>query len=329
MRKVLVTTDRLGPENIGALSKHGEVVEGWKMEDEEIAGVLPSVDAAIVLGWPAYFTRENLSKMSRLRLIQTVSVGVNQVRFGDLPARVTVCSNAGAYSTEVGEHAWGLLLAAAKEIPRTDAAIRGGGGNFETYRSGAKDTIVLKGKTMGIVAYGGIGRAVAKFARAFGMNVVALSRSPRREKGAKVYRGAKGLDIILKASDAVLLSIPLTKVTEGMIGARELGLMKKDAVLVNVSRGDIVEQRALYEHLTANPAFRYATDVWWYKDNRETLETEFPFTTLPNFIGTPHSSGPAGVGGGEPQRSAVKNTIRFLRGRRPKNVMDPSEYRGG
>jgi phosphoglycerate dehydrogenase-like enzyme len=111
-----------------------------------------------------------------------------------------------------------------------------------------------------------------------------------------------------------------------MIGAKELGLMKRDAVLVNVSRGDIVDQRALYEHLAANGSFRYATDVWWYREGRETLETELPFAKLPNFVGTPHTSGPSTLAGGEPQRAAVSNTIRYLRGLRPRNVVNASEY---
>lgn len=326
MRKVLVASDRIAAEELARLSKFAEVVKAWEMNEAEVLTSLPLVDAAIILGWPSFFTRENLSKMKRLRFVQTVSVGVNQVRFEDLPVRVTVCSNAGAYSTGVGEHAWGLLLAAAKRIPQTDAAIRAGGATIEGFRAEVKDVMILRGKTMGIIAYGGIGRAVASFARVFGMEVVALTRKRGNEKGVRLYRGAKGLETVLRLSDAVLISLPLTKWTKGMIGARELGLMKKEAVLVNVSRGDIVDQRALYEHLATNGSFRYATDVWWYKGGKETLEMEEPFTKLPNFVGTPHISGPSTVVGGEPQRAAVRNTIRYLRGLRPNNVVDASEY---
>jgi phosphoglycerate dehydrogenase-like enzyme len=327
MRKVLVTTDRLGAENLERLSRYAEVLEGYKLDENEMQSVLPLVDAAVVLGWPNYFTRENLAKMSRLRFIQTLSVGVNQIRFHDLPARVMVSSNAGAYSTEVGEHAWGLLMVAAKKIAQTNAGIKKSGGTIESFRSEMKDTLVLKGRTMGILGYGGIGRAVARFALAFGMRVIALSRTRRAEKGVKVYYGRRGLDTILRLSDAVLISLPLTKSTEGMIGARELAMMKKGAVMVNVARGDIVDQRALYERMKANESFSYATDVWWYKDGKETLQTELPFAELPNFVGTPHTSGPAAVVGGEPQRAAVENAVRYLRGLGPKNIVDASEYR--
>ena len=95
---------------------------------------------------------------------------------------------------------------------------------------------------------------------------------------------------------------------------------------MNISRGDIVNQAALYEHLRRNPSFRYATDVWWYKAGRETLVTDYPFTSLPNFIGTPHISGPRALASGRPAKMAVENTVRYLRGLRPKNVVRRSEY---
>ncbi len=326
MHKVLVTTDTIDPENLRRLAKYAEVVEGWKLDEGGIRNVLPSIYAAVLLGWPSYFTRDNLANMRQLKLIQTVSVGVNQIRFEDLPRRVTVCSNAGAYSTAVGEHAWGLLLVAAKQIALTNYTIKEKGGTIEGFRRDTKDTLVLKGGTMGIVGYGGIGRAVAKFALAFGMKVIAFGRRGSGKKGVKLYRGRSGLERVLRLSDAVLISLPLTRATERLIGPRELQMMKKNSVLVNVARGDIVDQQALREHLEANQSFRYATDVWWYNNGKETLEADRSLMELPNFVGTPHTSGPAGVASGEPQRAAVGNVIRYLRGLEPKNMMDPAEY---
>ncbi len=326
MRKVLVTSERVGQEDLGRLSKVADVVESWKLDERAILDVLPQIDAAIVLSWPSFLTRENLTGMKRLRFVQTVMVGVNHVPFRDLPERVVVCSNAGAFSLEVGEHAWGLLLAAAKKIVETHISVREGGRAIASFRGEEKDVTVLKGKTMGIAGFGGIGRAVTKYARACGMKVVAFNRSRREEPGVTFLYGRKGLERLLAVSDAVLISLPLTKSTDRLIGAKELSSMKRDAIVVNVARGDIVDQVALYEHLAANPSFRYATDVWWFKEGSETLETERPFARLPNFIGTPHVSGPAGLAGGGPQRVAVENMIRYLRGLKPKNVVDRSEY---
>jgi phosphoglycerate dehydrogenase-like enzyme len=112
----------------------------------------------------------------------------------------------------------------------------------------------------------------------------------------------------------------------GIIGREQLSDMKRTSVLVNVARGDLVNQKALYERLVANPSFRYATDVSWFKQGREALATDFPIARLPNFVGTPHMSGPTGIASGRPAKFGVKNTVRYLRGLPPKNVVDRSEY---
>jgi phosphoglycerate dehydrogenase-like enzyme len=326
LSKVLVTSDILESENLKRLSKFAEVVESWKLDEDVIDDVLPTVDAAIIMSWPGFFTKENLARMPRLKLIQTILVGVNHVRFGDLPKRVMVCSNAGAYSVEVAEHAWALLLASAKKIVPQHIALREGTRSLKSFGGDEKDVKVLKGKTLGIIGLGNIGRAVASYGQDLRMKVVALNRSKRGLRGVKTYYGKGGLDHILRSSDAVILTVPLNRSTDRLIGARELALMKKDAVLVNIARGDLVDQDAIYAHLAANPSFRYATDVWWFKEGKETLETTRPLTSLLNFIGTPHSSGFVSVREGEPQRQATENAIRFLRGLTPRNVVDRSDY---
>ena len=131
---------------------------------------------------------------------------------------------------------------------------------------------------------------------------------------------------VLAESDAVIISLPLTRFTNKIVGADKLAMMKKDAILVNIARGELVDEAALYEHLKANPDFRYATDVWWYREGKESLQTAHPFFELPNFIGTPHASGPSGLATGKPVKLAVENVIRFLRGLRPKNIVNRAEY---
>ncbi len=104
--------------------------------------------------------------------------------------------------------------------------------------------------------------------------------------------------------------------------------MKDNSVLVNVARGELVDEEALYHHLKEHTGFRYATDVWWYRDGRESLQTKFDFASLPNFVGTPHVSGPSGLATGEPIKLAVENTLLFLSGKSPKNIVNPSDYTG-
>ena len=325
---LLVMSDLVGSSDVRRLRRFANVYRSSELDEKALADRLRQADALLISIWPESLTDETLQRMKRLRFIQGILVGVDHIPFRALGRKVVVCSNAGAYSLEVGEHALGLLLSAAKRVVDTHNSVAGGKTDLREFRGTVDDILVLQGKTLGVVGYGGIGAVVAGLGRSFGMNVVALSRSRRRAsgRGVRFVRGRGALTSLLAGSDAVVLSIPLTNLTEGMIDAKELSLMKKNAVLVNVARGAIVDQAALYEHLRRNPSFRYATDVWWYRKGRETLVTDYPFFSLPNFVGTPHISGPTAVALGRPVRMAIENTLRYLRGLRPKNIVRRSEY---
>jgi len=325
-RTVLIASDIIGEDGFRRLQKLARVYGSRDLSQRQIDELLPRVDALIVLLWPGFLTRERLQKMKRLRFVQSILVGVNHIPFSHLHSEVIVSSNAGAYSLEVGEHAFGLLLSAAKRIVEAHSLVAGGRREFGEFRGFAEEILVLRGRTLGVVGYGGIGSVVARLGRAFGMKVLAFTRGKRTAKGVPFKRGRKGLEGLLRESDAIILAVPLTKSTSGMIGTRELSMMKRSAILVNISRGDIVDQSALYHHLAKTPSFKYATDVWWFKEGKETLTTEYPFTSLPNFVGTPHISGPTGIASGRPGRTAVENTIRYLRGLRPKKIVKRSEY---
>jgi len=102
--------------------------------------------------------------------------------------------------------------------------------------------------------------------------------------------------------------------------------MKRDAILVNVARAEIVDEEALYQHLVKYPGFTYATDVWRLERGKETYSSRFPLLKLSNFIGTPHVAGGSSALTGEPGKAAVENLNRYLKGESPQNVVDPSEY---
>src|SRR5947208_4417745 len=179
----------------------------------------------------------------------------------------------------------------------------------------------------GIHGLGVIGGVVGRVDTGIGIDVYAYSRKKSAARGVKFFVGISGLSELLKKSDGVVLALPLTSQTARIMNAERLSEMKKDGILVNVARGELVDEKAMYEHLVANPNFRYATDVWWYRENRESLKTDFPFLSLPNFIGTPHVSGPSGLATGQPVKLVLENTILFLKGLRPRNIVDPEEYK--
>ncbi len=321
----MITTDVVDKRSIQTLSKYARVFSSTGLDEASLIQLLPSIDILLLFFWPSFLTPENLSKMTKLRLIQSILAGVNHIPFAQLDKKVVVCSNAGAYSDEVAEYAWSLLLSAAKRIVDFHNAIKTD--QWTLRRTlGGKEVTILEERTLGILGYGGIGSAVAQIGRGFRMKICAFSRKLVREKGVRSFQGDKGLLTVLAESDAVIVSLPLTELTNKIIGAEKLATMKKDAILVNIARGELVDETALYEHLKANPDFRYATDVWWYREGKESLKTTHPFFELPNFIGTPHVSGPSGLATGKPVKFAVENVNRFLRGLTPRNIVDPREY---
>jgi phosphoglycerate dehydrogenase-like enzyme len=322
---LLTTTDVVDKARIQTLSKYARVFSSTGLDEASLIQLLPSIDILLVFFWPSFLTPENLSRMTKLRLIQSILAGVNHIPFAQLDKKVVVCSNAGAYSDEVAEYAWALLLSAAKRIVDFHNAVKTE--QWTLRRTlGGKEVTILEEKKLGILGYGGIGSTVAQIGKGFSMKIYAFSRKPVRENGVRSFQGDKGLLTVLAESDAVIVSLPLTELTNKIIGADKLATMKKDAILVNIARGELVHETALYEHLKANPDFRYATDVWWYREGKESLKTTHPFSDLPNFIGTPHVSGPSGLATGKPVKFAVENMMRFLRGLKPKNIVNPAEY---
>jgi phosphoglycerate dehydrogenase-like enzyme len=327
--ELLIGTDVVDDKSVRTLSKYSKVHVLADLADDRLDEVLPSIDCLLVFSWPPQLTGDKLQRMAGLRFIQSVLAGVNQIPFSSLNKNVIVSSNAGAYSDEVAEYAWALLLSAAKRVVELHTALRDEKWTLKRALDKGSEITVLRGKILGILGFGGIGTVAGQIAKAFGMHVYAFTRNMSATKGVKFFTGTSGLTELLKKSDAVVLALPLTNQTGKIMNAERLSMMKKTGILVNIARGELVDENAMYEHLVANPTFRYATDVWWYRESRESLKTDFPFLSLPNFIGTPHVSGPSGLATGRPAQLAVENTVRFLRGLRPRNIVNPEEYKTG
>jgi phosphoglycerate dehydrogenase-like enzyme len=278
----------------------------------------------LLLGSPGtVMTKENLEQMKNLRLIQTISAGVNHLDFSLIPPKVKVCGNVGAFAPQMAEHVFGMILYFAKNLQLEHEKLAKGVFDRNTK------SIFLKGKTIGILGAGGIGQAVAKLAKAFGMKTLGINRSgtsvPHFDS---VYKMGK-VDLVLNRSDFVVVSLPLTNKTRNLIDAERLRLMKPNCVLVNVARGAIINQRDLYYHLKENPNFRCALDVWWNYPERHSASNfaqDYPFFELPNFLGSPHNSGEVPEDRVNSSLAALENITRYVRGQPLDGAVDRSEY---
>jgi phosphoglycerate dehydrogenase-like enzyme len=325
-KKLLITgpeAERYFPE----LAENAELYMLDKLDGPTLDSLLPSIDCILVVKlWPEVLSRERVARMKNLHFIQSRLAGVNHIPIQSLRRDVTICSNAGAQAQAVAEYAWGLLLAAAKSIVKLDEALRSGRSDHTVLSNAVAEIMILKGRSLGVIGYGGIGHSVASIGRAFGMEICAFSRHSEAERGVKVFQGRDGLLQMLRIVDASVISIPLTNKTKALIGPRELSVMKPNAILVNIARAEIVDEQALYDHLKTNKGFTYATDVWHLANTADSYSSGVPFLRLDNFIRTPHVSGPSEAQTGESIRLAVENLLHYLKDEPLRNIVDRSEY---
>ena len=185
----------------------------------------------------------------------------------------------------------------------------------------------LAGMTVGILGFGGIGRATARLMRAFDTRIYAINHSGVSTEPTDFLGTLDDLEHVLRASDIVVVSLPLTQATRGLIGQRELDWMKSDAILINVARGAILDEAALYDHVKSHERFLLGIDVWWAEPFLHgQFRTEYPFLDLPNVLGSPHNSGIVPSIGEHAARQAAENVLRFLKGEQVAGIVRPEDY---
>ena len=233
-------------------------------------------DADIIAIGNLPFPREVLEKCENVKMLAVAFTGLDHVDLKYCEERgIKVQNCAGYATTAVAELTFGLLLDLCRNIGKCDTAARNGG---------TKAGLIgfeLEGRTMGIVGTGAIGARVAKLAAAFGMDVIAYSRTPGKVAGVRYV----SLEELLAQADVVSLHVPLTDETRGMIGAEELALMKETAVLVNTARGPVVDTKALADALNSSRIAGAAIDVF---DKEPPLDADEPLINAKNTVVTPH-----------------------------------------
>jgi phosphoglycerate dehydrogenase-like enzyme len=260
------------------------------------------------------FSKELLDRLPKLRMIALTGGRTWTMDFDTLNARgIPVCHTGGEKSgAATAEIALALLLSAARFINRGDATIRQGG-----FQGGVPSGDVLDGKTLGIIGLGKIGSRMARYGAALGMQVLAWSANLTVEKAAAA--GAQLVDKVslLTQSDAISLHLVLSDRTRGVLGAQDLALMKPGAILVNTSRGPLVDEAALVERLKTGKLIA-GLDVF----AQEPLPADHPLRSLPNTVLTPHLGYCALEVYAQFYRESIENVLAFLGGT-PTRVLNP------
>lgn len=283
--------------------------------------LLENVSDANVLAGAPKVDRELLEKAKSLELVQCFGIGYDHVDVEECSRRgVVVCNVGEIYSEPVAQHALALMLDLSKKVTLADRSVRNG-----RWRKMDWMGVQLWGKTLGVVGLGNIGGRIALKCRlAFNMKILAYDPYvlPAR---AQLY-GAELVELekLLMESDIVVLSVPLTKETRGMIGKRELSLMKRSAYLINVCRGAVVDTGALIWALENGVIAGAGLDV----TEPEPLPQDSPLLMMDNVILTPHIASSTREAVYETYRGAVENIIRYLRGEKPYWVVNAEKLYG-
>ncbi len=242
------------------------------------------------------FTPEMGSAADSLRAICVPAAGVDRIEPDAVPAGCIV-TNAYAHEAPISEWVMACAVALDHELFRSERTFRSGSWEMWPGRHGSYRE--LMGRTFGIIGLGAIGKRVARLASAYDMNVIASGRRPEQKVeaaavGIEYEAGRKGMERVLAESDFVLVSTPLNPETIGLIGARELSLMKPTSYIINPARGPIIDEEALYSALKESQIAGAAIDTWYeypVSGDDERRPSSYPFWELDNVIMTPHHSG--------------------------------------
>jgi phosphoglycerate dehydrogenase-like enzyme len=278
---------------------------------EEVARLAAGATAAIVSSDP--FTAEVLAAAPELRVIARTGVGVDSV---DLEAAtragVVVTTTPGLNDETCADHALALLLAATRRVVEHHASVRRG----EWDRGGALTPWDLHAKRVGVIGYGRIGRSVVRRLRGFGTAIRVYD--PAADPAPEPALRCDVLEELLAWADVVTLHAPLTPQTAGLIGERELAAMKPEAILVNTSRGGLVQERPLLEALGSGRLRAAAIDVF-----PEEPPADPAWRTLPNVVLSPHIGGLSVEAIHAMARQCVQQVLDLLDGRTPDGVVNP------
>jgi phosphoglycerate dehydrogenase-like enzyme len=290
------------------------------LADDDQRRLYAEADVIVAASFAAHLPRPDA-----VALFHVPGAGTDAVDFAALPAAATVC-NCFGHEQGIAEYVFAGLLARCVPFADADARLRSG---VWAYSSGslARLHAEMAGTCIGLVGFGHIGKAVARRAKAFEMTVAVANRSPVAPSDlVDLSFGLDRLADLCRISDAIVVSLPLTAETAGIVGAEAFAAMKPNAVVINVGRGRTIDEQALFDALQGGRIGGAVIDTWYDYPTvaqPETLPSKLPFHTLPNIVMTPHMSGWTGGTIRRRQQTIADNINRLLAGEACFNVVRP------
>jgi len=280
LNQSVLICDQVNPILKEVLEKNGlKVTYEPEITPEQVAEKIGNFQVVVVRS-RTKMTRELIAKADKCQIIARVGIGLDNIdQEAAKEKNIRVINAVEGAITAVAELVIGLMISMAREIPRADREIRNGNW-IKKELMGSE----LKGKYLGIVGLGNIGKRLGRLARALNMNIIGYDVVPIDDEFSKEVGLMKAdLDTLLSSADYVSLHVPLLDSTRHMVNAEKLKMMKNTARIINTSRGGVIDEEALYNSLKDGSLAGAALDVFEVEP-----ATENKLITLPNFIATPH-----------------------------------------
>jgi phosphoglycerate dehydrogenase-like enzyme len=272
---------------------------------------------AVIMGRVMGIAADHFSLAPNLRVIALHTSGSDNVDLDEATRRGVFVTNVkGVNAEQCAEFAMGLMLCVVRQIRTGDRAIRAG-----LWASQTQTSMDVHGATLGVIGFGQIAKAFVRRARSFGTRTLVHTRTQDAALAAEFGIEYASLDQLLQLSDIVCLFASLTDRTRRMIGARELSLMKRSAYLINIARGELIDEQALVEALRSGRIAGAGLDVF---EDEPVLSS--PLFELDNVVLTPHQAGLTAGGKAGAAVRAARNALEVLRGNVPRDVINPTAW---
>ncbi len=324
MKKCILAYGRLSDDQLAQLAREFEVRNFTGLassEDPAFRAALP--EAHGLIGSSLTITRELLDMAPRLEAIATISVGHDNYPVEELTRRgILLCNTPDVLTETTADTGFLLIMATARRAVELAEFVRRG--DWQQSLGPEHFGTDVHGKTLGMVGFGRIGAAIARRgALGFGMKVLYSNASPKPDLEAELGAERRELDALLADADIVCITVPLTAETEHMIGAREFGLMKPSAILVNIARGKVIQEAALINALETGQIHAAGLDVF----EHEPLSPESPLPHMANVVALPHIGSATHETRNAMAQRAVDNLRLALKGQRPISLVNEAAWR--